>query len=185
MPPKRGTDEQNDAKGAKKRRRRKPQRDWRCPIFYWRGTLKAQPSTAVDGASEQPVSYQWKGVWVASEDGIPSQTDFDESTNAFTQATTLQGQCWDGYNGKWDGSYLLDQGGGLGHETVKDLEHEYLCKRQPGSQSEVTHMIALGNTPFGRFVSLGKIEGDILTLARRYVADDDPRSQWTIDGGAS
>ena len=41
---------------------------------------------------------------------------------------------------------------------------------------------AVGTTPFGRFVSLGVIEGGgmgHMTLARRYIADDDPRAAWS------
>ena len=37
---------------------------------------------------------------------------------------------------------------------------------------------AVGTTPFGRFVSLGAIDGSTMTLARRYIADDDPRAAW-------
>ena len=38
----------------------------------------------------------------------------------------------------------------------------------------------MGTAPFGRFVSLGIIDGstETMTLARRYIADDDPRAAW-------
>ena len=84
------------------------------------------------------------------------------------------------------GSYKLDTGNGL--EDVKDVEHRWEV-RMPA-------VAAVGTTPFGRFVSLGVIEGGgtervkdehgeynfrhqpRMTLARRYIADDDPRAAW-------
>ena len=39
-------------------------------------------------------------------------------------------------------------------------------------------LAAVSTTPFGRFVSLGTIDGSTMTLARRYIADDDPRAVW-------
>ena len=70
------------------------------------------------------------------------------------------------------GSYKLDNGNGL--KDVKDVEHRWEV-RMPA-------VAAVGTTPFGRFVSLGVIERhrhrDRMTLARRYIADDDPRAAW-------
>ena len=68
------------------------------------------------------------------------------------------------------GSYKLDNGNGL--EEVKDVEHRWEV-RTPA-------VAAVGTTPFGRFVSLGIIDGstETMTLARRYIADDDPRVAW-------
>ena len=37
---------------------------------------------------------------------------------------------------------------------------------------------ACGDTQFGRFVSLGYVDGQDMVLARRYVADDDVRAAW-------
>ena len=73
-------------------------------------------------------------------------------------------------------------------KDVKDVEHRWEV-RMPA-------VAAVGTTPFGRFVSLGVIEGGgtervkdehgeynfrhqpRMTLARRYIADDDPRAAW-------
>ena len=42
-----------------------------------------------------------------------------------------------------------------------------------------------GNTPFGRFLSAGRLDstddgGLRLTLARRYLDDGDPRANWSV-----
>ena len=37
---------------------------------------------------------------------------------------------------------------------------------------------ACGETQFGRFISLGYVDGTEMMLARRYVADDDVRAAW-------
>ena len=57
-------------------------------------------------------------------------------------------------------------------KDVKDVEHRWEV-RMPA-------VAAVGTTPFGRFVSLGIIDGstETMTLARRYIADDDPRAAW-------
>ena len=57
------------------------------------------------------------------------------------------------------------------HKTLEELGD-----RVPVRQHAA--VAAVGTTPFGRFVSLGVIDGSTMTLARRYIADDDPRAAW-------
>ena len=81
------------------------------------------------------------------------------------------------------GSYKLDNGNGL--EDTSDDTHRWEVrtwpKAAPGEVECATHaaVAAVGTTSFGRFVSLGAIEGHTMTLARRYIADDDPRAAWS------
>jgi hypothetical protein len=76
------------------------------------------------------------------------------------------------------GSYKLDT------EDVSDDTHRWEVrthpKTSPGEMDASTHaaVAAVGTTPFGRFISLGLIDGSTMTLARRYIADDDPRAAW-------
>mgnify|MGYP003316301546 CR=1 FL=1 len=83
---------------------------------------------------------------------------------------------------KFGGSYKLDNGDGL--EDTSDDTHRWEVrtwpKAAPGEVECATHaaVAAVGTTPFGRFVSLGVIDGSTMTLARRYIADDDPRAAW-------
>ena len=86
------------------------------------------------------------------------------------------------YEMKFEGSYKLDG------EMVEDDEHRWTVRSHkvdlpeerggagmPGDHAAVA---AVGTTPFGRFISLGVIEGTVMTLARRYIDDDDPRTAW-------
>ena len=80
---------------------------------------------------------------------------------------------------QFGGSYKLDNGDGL--EDTSDDTHRWEVRTWPkdgsGEVDRATHAaVAVGTTPFGRFVSLGVIDGSTMTLARRYIADDDVRA---------
>ena len=98
-----------------------------------------------------------------------------EGRKAFFQLSAL-------FEMQFGGSYKLDNGDGL--EDTSDDTHRWEVrswpKAAPGEVECATHaaVAAVGTTPFGRFVSLGAIDGSTMTLARRYIADDDPRAAW-------
>ena len=166
-----------------------PRSDWRTPIFYWKGVLDIT---------------HWKGTWVASTDGLPSDAVFKESANSFNLQisddpfVTFEGDNTRGFSGK----YKLDNGNGL--QDFADMEHkiafaeypsghpfaglpddlagkEDLKKQYRGGICYSTIIGARGSTEFGEFVSLGRMDKHFmsgyatLTLARRYIADGDPR----------
>ena len=150
--------------------------DWRHPLFYWRGAL-----------SIDDTALSWKGTWVASGDGLPSDADFVASANTFevtappvdglgeTRFLPLFAERSFEFTG---GSYLLDNGDGPA--PYSDVQHKCLVY----SRGDGLVVGACGDTEFGRFVSLGRIVestdgGNRLTLARRYVADSDARAKWT------
>jgi len=177
MAPKRKT---SASAASAKRKKRAPTSDWRQPVFYWRGT--------VSGST-------WEGSWVASDAGLPSDADFAASTNTFKLfcSTTLSrvhasaGE-QDG-GGTFTGSYKLDNGDGPA--DYSDVEHDIYAFNGPPDHHPACHSWAVvgacGDTEFGRFVSLGVLDGKTpgevpgndtysrLTLVRRYIADDDPR----------
>ena len=99
-----------------------------------------------------------------------------EGRKAFFQLSAL-------FEMQFGGSYKLDNGNGL--EETSDGTHRWEVRTwpstPPGEVDRATHadVAAVGTTPFGRFVSLGVIEGRTMTLARRYIADDDPRAAWS------
>ena len=179
---------------AAAKRKKAPAADWRQPVFYWRGTISGS---------------KWEGTWVASEAGLPSDADFAASTNAFKlvcstpvfeSVGSLQspGLGGNGGSGTFTGSYKLDNG--EGPADYSDLEHEISVNNGPPSHHPAVHSWAVvgacGDTEFGRFVSLGVLDGtgephtltgpggfpntgstySRLTLARRYIAEDDPRN---------
>jgi hypothetical protein len=176
MPPKRKA----PASAPKRKAKRAPSPDWRTPVFYWRGK--------VDGST-------WEGTWVASSEGLPSNEEFEASENTFKLKCSkpLEDLYWDGKDyesaalASLTGSYKLDNGDGLADYT--DLKHEIWAYNGPPSHHPSINSWAVvgacGDTEFGRFVSLGRLDQKKsddtyaaytrLTLARRYIADDDPR----------
>ena len=99
-----------------------------------------------------------------------------EGRKAFFQLSAL-------FEMQFGGTYKLDNGDGL--EDTSDDTHRWEVRAwpstPPGEVDRATHaaVAAVGTTPFGRFVSLGVIEGSTMTLARRYIEDDDPRAAWS------
>ena len=99
------------------------------------------------------------------------------------------------------GSYLLDQGDGRGRTRFEDVSHRLAVAALPlGASGEpfAARVAACGQTEFGSFVSYGRVSVSarpgpsgpepgpgpggapelVLTLARRYVDDADPRAKW-------
>ena len=162
------------------RKKKAPAADWRQSAFYWRG--------AVSGST-------WEGAWVASDEGLPSDADFAASTNTFKLvcSTALSNVYPCGARehggGTFTGEYKLDNGDGPA--DYSDLEHEIFAYNGPPGHHPAAHSWAVvgacGDTEFGRFVSLGVLDGEVsggvpgddtysrLTLVRRYIAEDDPR----------
>ena len=149
MAPKRKAEGTRGGKKAKKP-------DWRMPLFYWRG---------------QWSKGTWQGSWVASEDGLPSDADFQESTSTF-KLSAEKGEL----AGKLAGSYKLDNGDGPA--DYSDIEH--IVHATPVTSKAGTPLVvvgARGDTEFGKFLSMGVLVGTTLTLARRYIDDKDPRNK--------
>mmetsp|Transcript_50075 Transcript_50075/g.165820 ORF Transcript_50075/g.165820 Transcript_50075/m.165820 type:complete len:219 (+) Transcript_50075:120-776(+) len=156
------------AASAAARKRKAPPSDWRTPIFYWRG--------AISGA-------EWTGTWVASAAGLPRDAEFKESANTFSLRCSqpimslVDEEDREVKTAHFTGSYKLDNGEGLA--DYEDVEHSIAVCFGP----EWASVAARGTTEFGDFVSLGKLHDgasqggyQTLTLARRYIADGDPRT---------
>ena len=184
MPPKRG----KATAGTAPKRRKAAKEDWRTPVFYWRGR--------VDGS-------KWSGTWVASTNGLPSDAEFEESANTFelTSSKSLATlHNWQlnspdnpggGGGASFTGKYKLDNGDGLA--DYSDVEHQIWAYNGPPAEHPSLEswgaVGACGDTEFGRFVSLGRLDSAVagshpqvytrLTLARRYIAEDDPRKSMT------
>ena len=175
------------------RRERDEERDWRATLFVWRGVL---------GVSDFGNSVTWRGVWVPTDtDTLPDSGDtrYENSKNEFDlQSRVYRGQdeveilesCVEPKDMedlgelfwglehlgdiKLSGSYQLDQGDGRGHHTYTDDWHDMAVS----IRGQYAVVAACGDTQFGRFISLGYVDGQEMMLARRYVADDDVRAAW-------
>ena len=87
-----------------------------------------------------------------------------------------------GVQAAFKGSYLLDQGDGAGLCPYRDIQHRFHLAPAPDGQTVL--VAARGSTEFGYFISAGALAsvdggGIQLTLARRYLEDDDPRAKWS------
>jgi len=195
---------------------------WRETLFFWRGELRyASPASDEPGVvrSSQKGILVWSGTWVGSASlTLPSDETFAASPNTFELRAPYHGgtgldhvpshvpDC-SVFSGAFKGQYQLDG------ETTSDKSHTFrvacISKEADIEADPVgTVVAASGDTPFGRFVSLGTVSrrgakdspaakcggrggpcqlrdpagpGEraiILTLARRYVDKADPRAKW-------
>lgn len=188
------------------------EQDWRAPLFFWKGKLDLEDEV-----------LRFVGSWVSgpAESGVPTSktyTDTQES-NSFQlsckkkqwkqiskEQSTNTGSsarlaCVCGLSGNFKGSYLLDQGDGLGPRKFVDKSHTFTFSSQMDSshtndnngttKNNFVVVAALGSTEFGRFVSFGYTtmydqqeqeeggSGICLVLARRYIANNDVRNAWS------
>ena len=171
------------------RRQRDEDRDWRATLFVWRGVLEVSDGNSVT----------WGGAWEPTDtDALPDDSAYVDSKNDFALRTRMMGgddleileTCTIGPDMehlgelfwgleqlgdiKLTGSYQLDQGDGRGHQSYSDDWHDMAVSIR-GPYAVVA---ACGETQFGRFISLGYVDGQDMMLARRYVADDDVRAAW-------
>jgi uncharacterized cupin superfamily protein len=172
--------------------------DWKATLFYWRGGLQLHPATK---------KLSWRGAWVGSTKGLPSEASFSSSENTFELSANLPKKMLmptlssvatefapkAGISARFTGSYLLDQGDGNGPQKYSDISQSFLIfVRGTGVQ-----VAAKGTTEFGSFVSAGKLSpgdqkqsdsageaGVQLTLVRRYLDDGDARSKWSAKKAA-
>jgi len=168
--------------------------DWRSTLFCWTGTLS---SPNINNDFTQPITYS--GSWLPSTNPLDSSDPLHATSNnpptvppstnlnTFTLATTLAASHADfRVYAPFKGSYMLDNGDG--HDSYRDKKHVLIVKRIGGNGGDggngggdVSLAAARGNTEFGKFVSVGYVAGDVLTLVRRYVDDGDLRvsSKWS------
>ena len=162
------------------------ERDWKMTLFVWKGVLTV---------SDAKDSVTWEGAWEPTlNHEPPSDYNYENSKNRFVLRTRayrekdaleiLESCGTSGDEQFWGlehlgdirltGSYQLDQGDGRGHQSYSDDWHDMTVSIR-GPYAVVA---ACGETQFGRFISLGYVDGQEMMLARRYVADDDVRAAW-------
>ena len=166
----------SDEYQSKQMKAAEPVGDWRETLYYWHGPV----STDEAGVTT------WQGSWIASADGLPSPAEFEASSNAFKlmsndflvrDGVPLEDTCPFGRSGYFNGYYKLDNDG-TGLRDYSDIEHRIVIKDHTAGWALVG---ARGTADFGEFISAGRLvfphgtSPACLTLARRYLADNDPR----------
>ena len=152
--------------------------DWRSPLYYWHGQVSTDDHSG---------KTTWEGTWIASKDGLPTPSEFGKSPNSFKLVSTdflsrdgvaLEESCPFGRSGRFTGTFKLDNDG-TGLRDYSDLEHRIVFK----NRTDGTLLVgARGAASFGQFVSTGCLTYGTrnapasLTLARRYITEDDPRA---------
>ncbi len=126
--------------------------DWKDTLFVWRGRLE---------------DANWKGTWVPSATlDVPAEPLFETGFGFSAERTTKGvGRA----SGDWKGSYAQsDLDGGLQWYP----EGPYAL-REVGDNV----VVGMGKNEFGQFVIYGAIDGDVMTLARRYIDFGDERAR--------
>lgn len=157
--------------------------DWRDQLYFWHGTVH----------TEDHGETTWQGTWIASDSGLPSMAEFSASENEFKLTSNdflardevgLEEMCPFGRSGYFTGTYKLDNDGS-GFRDYSDDVHRICFKDHTASWSLVA---ARGSCTFGEFISAGRLvfpQGNTpatLTLARRYLTEDDPRTKLSAWG---
>ena len=187
---------------ASTRKSTKAVADWREALYYLHGevytendvrsashaaahTAQRRALTAARALDSRMQLTVWEGTWVQSSDGLPTLQDFAASTNSFKLSTRdfldtgvrLEELSPIGRSGKFSGNYKIIQGE-VSHK-YSDIAHKIVVMDHAATCSLVAER---GTSEFGEFVSLGRLVFGArgspcsLTLARRYITDDDPRA---------
>jgi hypothetical protein len=165
---------------------------WRDTLFVWSGSLLQQSSGIVI----------WRGTWVgidssdAKNAAVPAKSFFASSEMHFAVSAErdLNSQELNFVGGSgWD----LDDGNGI--NKYQDCTHNvrFTASSFSTSPSVVTWLLprtrdvnttelafACGRNAFGHFISIGvacRGPSGVMTMARRYLADEDDRCAWTTE----
>jgi hypothetical protein len=147
--------------------------DWRQNLFYLHGDVYTDGDETV-----------WEGTWLASEESLPSARQFAEAPDSFKLTTRdflgtgifLEEHSPIGRSGKFSGLYKVN----YGERKYSDIDHRMVVMDHTAAIALVAER---GTSEYGEYVSLGRLifpkDGlpATITLARRYIPDDDPRAR--------
>jgi hypothetical protein len=169
---------------------------WRDTLYVWDGILREDEEKKDDDGK---VAVTWTGTWVASDDCADAKDAEAPKRNAFKELVDSDMQFSvsgtakpvDDENSKaFIASMTEGEGYDLGDgdekKKEKDDEHEiYMANlRWTGDMADQSNnlLFAKGKNQHGPFVSIGWMRpGCRLTLARRYLEEEDERVKWTLD----
>ena len=171
----------------------------------WDGILSIVEKTESDQEDATAgEKLKWEGTWVGVESADATKVDtpkrgaFDEfvtSENKFEVIGCAFKDDSDGTHAKEDTndasslykvSFVDGDGYDLEEKKHKDTAHDmYLSTlRWKGNLRDQAENIvfAMGENEFGNFISVGWLRvGNRVTLARRYIDEDDERCKWDLD----
>lgn len=157
--------------------------DWRDQIYYWVGTLEYDTSLKC---------LAWKGRWLGSFTGRPTNDEFQQSSNEFfytsqpiekSQVTNNDGHLTP-MSGFFKGYYMMDNEGRGDLERYDDLEFFVEFEEQI-YKSDYVHqynVFGKGDSEFGVFILYGTFDPAtcVLETSRQYLADNDERKTFTM-----
>lgn len=176
--------------------------DWRLQIYYWVGQFD------LDRAASSS-RFCWKGCWLGSFVGRPSEEDFATSSNAFEYVTdsvsisdnikvaTAEGDLYVPSETVFHGYYMMvnDSAGNLEKFLDKGIvmhfmrqESNFLYGGDSNSNSDTTNsniltVVGRGDSEFGVFFLHGTWDSSTKTLemCRQYLLDTDIRVDMDLD----
>eukprot|EP01038_Epipyxis_sp_PR26KG_P016447 gene16447-22430_t len=171
--------------------------DWREQIYYWTGTLNYDYDMGC---------LVWKGSWLGSFNGKPSDSEFKENKNKFTYCgekisqdsilTRINNNCViKPKSGFFHGHYMMDNdgSGALAKYYDKDYYVQFISDYETNSsfnsngvdqsQSLIYSVVGKGDSEFGVFITQGTFNAsnNRLDMSRQYVADTDKLANMNIN----
>jgi len=153
--------------------------DWRLQIYYWVGRFTPDSSSS-------PRYYLWRGAWLGSFAGRPSEEEFRSSRNAFEYTTTIMSD-FTAANFSTEvplrGYYMMENDSTGQQEKYLDKDIVlHIFPHQSSSNKHMMPVVGKGDSDFGVFVLHGEWNRDanVLEMRRQYVADNDMRASMTL-----
>ena len=181
--------------------------NWRDTLFVWDGILtsedveKTKGGEGKDGDDDKKDSgtceVTWEGTWVGVDEAdatkaeAPKRGAFLEFVESDMQFQVAGKAKKDSSKGPFtiitidDGGAGWDLGEGKDKKKHKDKTHQIILEtlRWSGSADQTANLsFAKGTNDHGPFISVGWMRpGNRLTLARRYLDDNDARAKWDLE----
>jgi hypothetical protein len=156
--------------------------DWRDQIYYWQGKMEYDESLQC---------VTWKGKWIGSFTGKPTQEEFSSSESAFyyTSVPIDKAKIFPNGNttalrpisGFYRGYYLMEREE-PDVEPEKYSDKEFLLDFEDGGKTNQYYVYGKGDSEFGVFLLQGTYDATSrnMELCRQYITENDLRSSMQL-----